>query len=59
MNVKIKIVIGLLVITAVLCVYRLCVHELKKIPFNYEVIAEHEGQDRILESIGGKLSEPF
>jgi Porin PorA len=40
-------------------VYRLCVNEMKKMPFNYEVISEHEGQDRILESIGGKLSEPF
>jgi len=59
MTVKIKTVIGLLVIAAVLCVYRFCVHELKKMPFNYEVIAEHEGQDRILEAIGGKLSAPF
>jgi hypothetical protein len=32
---------------------------MKKMPFNYEVIAEHEGQDRILESMGGQLSEPF
>jgi hypothetical protein len=30
MNVKIKTVMGLLVITAVLCAYRVCVHELKK-----------------------------
>ena len=28
-------------------------------PLNYELISEHEGQDRILESIGGKLSKPF
>jgi len=28
-------------------------------PVNYALIAEHEGQDRILKSIGGKLSEPF
>jgi signal transduction histidine kinase len=32
---------------------------MKKIPLNYESISEHEGQDRILESIGGKLSKPF
>jgi hypothetical protein len=59
MNVKIKTVIGLLGMTAVLFVYRFCVHEWKKIPFNYEVIAEHEGQDRIVEAIGGTLSAPF
>ena len=47
MNFKIKSVIGFLVITAVIFVYRLCVNEMKKMPFNYEVIAEHEGQDRI------------
>ena len=59
MNFKIKTVIGLLVITAALCVYRVFVHEMKKMPFNYELLAEHEGQDRILEAIGGTLSEPF
>ena len=59
MNFTIKSVIGFLVIIAVLFVYRLCVNEMKKMPFNYEVIAEHEGQDRILESMGGQLSEPF
>src|SRR5262245_14625806 len=59
MHCKIKAVIGLLVIIAVLFVYRLVVNEMKKIPFNYEVIAEHEGQDRVLDSIGGTLSEPF
>src|SRR5215510_4222093 len=59
MHFKIKAVIGLLVIIAVLFVYRLVVNEMKKIPFNYEVIAEHEGQDRILKSMDGTLSEPF
>src|SRR5262245_59127078 len=59
MHFKIKSVIGLLVITAVLFGYRLFVNEMKKMPFNYALIAEHEGQDRILESISGKLSEPF
>jgi signal transduction histidine kinase len=59
MNFKIKSVIGFLIITAVIFVYSLFVDEMKKIPLNYELISEHEGQDRILESIGGKLSEPF
>ena len=59
MNFKIKSVIGLLVVTTVLFVYSLFVNEIKKMPFNYTLIAEHEGQDRILESIDGKLSEPF
>jgi len=59
MNFKIKSVIGLLVITAVIFLYCLFVHEMKKIPLHYELISEQEGQDRILESIGGKLSEPF
>ena len=59
MHFKRKGVIGFLVIIAIMFVYRLYVNEMKKIPFNYELIAEHEGQDRILVSIGGKLSEPF
>src|SRR5215831_14822469 len=56
---KIKSVLGFLVIAAVLFGYRLFVDEMKKMPFNYEVIAEHEGQDRVLESLGGQLSAPF
>src|SRR5262245_36462410 len=59
MDFKIKSVIGFLVIIAVIFAYRLFVNEMKKVPFTYEVISEHEGQDRILQSIGGKLSEPF
>ena len=59
MNFKIKSVIGFLVITSIIFVYRLFVNEMKKMPLNYELISEHEGQDRILESIGGKLSKPF
>src|SRR5215468_7765317 len=53
---KIKSVLGFLVIAAVLFGYRFLVDEMKKMSFNYEVIAEHEGQDRILESLGGQLS---
>lgn len=59
MNFKTKLVIGSLIIIAVMSSYGLFVNEIKKIPFNYELISEQEGQDRILESIGGKLSEPF
>ena len=56
---KIISVLGFLVIAAVLFGYRFLVDEMKKMSFNYEVIAEHEGQDRILESLGGQLSAPF
>jgi hypothetical protein len=59
MNFKIKSVIGFLVITSVIFVYSLFVSEMTKMPLNYELISEHEGQDRILESIGGELSKPF
>jgi signal transduction histidine kinase len=59
LNFKIKSGMGFLVIIAVIFVYRLLVNEMKKMPLHYEVISEHEGQDRILESIGGKLSAPF
>ena len=56
---KIISVLGFLVIAAVLFGYRFLVNAMKKMPVNYEVIAEHEGQDRILESLGGPLSAPF
>jgi len=46
-------------ILAALCAYRFSVHKLRKMPFNYKVISEQEGQDRILEALGGTLSEPF
>lgn len=58
-SIKPKLVIGSLIIVFVIIVYGLFVDEMKKIPLNYELISEHEGQDRILESIGGNLSEPF
>jgi signal transduction histidine kinase len=32
---------------------------MKKNPLNYELIFEQEGQDRVLESIDGNMSEPF
>ena len=59
MSFKIKLVIGFLVIASVMITYGLFVNEMKKIPLNYELISEQEGQDRILHSIGGNLSEPF
>jgi hypothetical protein len=59
MHFKRKAVLGVLVILAALCAYRFSVHELKKMPFNYKVMSEQEGQDRILEALGGTLSEPF
>ncbi|MDE1770059.1 MAG: DUF3068 domain-containing protein [Thaumarchaeota archaeon] len=59
MNFKVKLVIGILAIVSVMITYGLFVNEMKKIPLNYELISEQEGQDRILNSIGGNLSEPF
>src|SRR5215510_8057999 len=59
MHCTIQLVSGVLVMTAVLFGYRFLVNELKKMPLNYEVIAEHEGQDRVLESLGGQLAAPF
>ena len=40
MNFRIKSVIGFLVITSVIFVYRLFVNEMKKMPLNYELISE-------------------
>ncbi|MGI0047676.1 MAG: porin PorA family protein [Nitrosotalea sp.] len=59
MNFKTKLVIGILAIGSVMIIYGLFVNELKKLPLNYEYIAEQEGQDRVLDSLGGNLSEPF
>ncbi len=59
MNFKIKLVIGFLAIISVMIIYGLFVNEIKKIPLNYEYIAEQEGQDQVLSSLGGNLSEPF
>ncbi|HSA98675.1 MAG TPA: histidine kinase, partial [Candidatus Nitrosotenuis sp.] len=56
---KLKPVIGFVIIISVIVVYGLIVGEMKKIPLNYEMISEQEGQDRVLESKEGKLSEPF
>lgn len=59
MNLKGKLAIGSLVIVSVLIMYGGFVNEMKKMPSNYELISEQEGQDRVLEALDGKLSEPF
>ena len=59
MNFKTKLVIGFFAIVFVMSIYGIFVNEMKKMPLNYEYIAEQEGQDRILNSLGGNLSEPF
>lgn len=56
---KLKLIIGALIILSSIVTYEVLVNEMKKIPLNYEIISEHEGQDRILESINGNISEPF
>jgi len=43
----------------VIVIYGMFVYEMKKFPLDYKVISEHEGQDRILADMGGKLSAPF
>lgn len=40
-------------------VYAMFVGEMKKLPPNYEFVSEQEGNDRLLNHLGGKLSEPF
>lgn len=58
-NFKSKLVIGFLIILTVITIYEISVYEIKKIPLDYKLISEHEGEDRILESLDGNLSEPF
>lgn len=50
---------GFLIILTAVTVYELSVYEIKKMPLDYELISEHEGQDRVLEHINGNLSDPF
>ena len=56
---KLKILIGIILIVSVIVVYGMFVSEMKKLPFDYKLISEHEGQDKILDSLGGELSPPF
>lgn len=59
MDLKVKISICLTIIILSVSVYLVFVGEMKKIPLNYVLLSEHEGQDQILSSIDGPLSEPF
>ena len=54
-----KVAIGILIIVSAITTYGLFVHEMKKLPPNYEFISEQEGRDRVLDYLGGNLSEPF
>ena len=58
-NEKIKLVIGFLIILSTVVIYELSVSEIKKMPLDYYLISEHEGNDRILKHLDGSLSEPF
>lgn len=56
---RLKIIAGFLIILSSIIVYEVFVDEMKKIPANHDLISEHEGQDRVLESLGGNISDPF
>lgn len=56
---KLKPITGFVIIISIIIAYGLIVDEMKKIPLNYEMISEQEGQDRVLKLKDGKLSEPF
>ncbi len=58
-RVKLKLIICSLIIISSVVMYEVFVNEMKKIPTDYEIISEHEGQDRVLESINGDVSNPF
>ena len=59
MDLKVKISIGLMILIISVSVYLVFVDETKKIPLNYVLLSEHEGQDQILSSMDDSLSEPF
>lgn len=54
-----KVIIGIVIIISVVVTYGLFVNEMKKLPLDYKIISEHEGQDQILDEIDGALSDPF
>jgi len=56
---KKKLIVGFLIILTIITLYELSVNEIKKIPLDYQLISEHEGQDRVLDQVNGSLSEPF
>lgn len=59
LRIRLKLIICSAIILSSIIMYEMFVDEMKKIPVNYEVLSEHEGQDRVLEAIGGNLSESF
>jgi len=56
---KKNLIIGFLIIMTIIIVYELSVSEIKKMPLDYSLISEHEGQDRVLDQVNGSMSEPF
>ena len=60
MNIKLKLILGFIGIFIMIFLWSvLVVVELHKIPTDYEIILQQEGHDRILNTIGGELSDPF
>ena len=60
MNIKLKLILGFFGIFIVILLWNvLVVGELHKISTDYEIILEQEGHDRVLNTIGGELSDPF
>lgn len=58
-RIRLRLIIGLLIIASSITTYEMFVDEMKKIPVDYELLSEHEGQDQVLESINGNMSSPF
>lgn len=56
---RLKLAIGISIILFTVIIYGVFVNEVKKLPLDYKVISQQEGQDRILESKDGSLSNPF
>jgi len=60
MNIKLKLILGIFGIFITIFLWNVfVVGELHKMPIDYEIILEQEGNDRILNTIGGRLSDPF
>jgi len=58
-RIRLQLIIGFLIIVSSIATYEMFVDELKKIPADYELLSEHEGQDQVLESVNGNMSNPF
>jgi len=60
MNVKFKMILGFSGISIMIFLwFVLVVGELQKMPTDYKIVLEQEGQDRILTTIEGELSNPY